>query len=201
MVTDPQQVQALGDPVARSFFLPFLGRENRIAEAAAEVGCSVNAMLYRVRRLVDIGLLELVREEPRAGRPVKVYRSVHPAYFVPFAAAEPGFLRQRVGAHTGPRRNELLDAYVEVLRRDQQHGRLFRRSGKRVETVQRLPDTDVTGRPVVWAEGAVLLTDEEAAKLAAKLRRWYAKAERRSGTGDANARPYLLHTALLPRPE
>src|SRR5690606_2324901 len=35
--------------------------------------------------LVTAGLLEVVEERPRAGRPIKVYRSLHDAYFVPFS--------------------------------------------------------------------------------------------------------------------
>ena len=49
------------------------------------MGCSLNTMLYRIKTLLlRAGLLEVVREEPRKGRAVKIYRSVHDAYFIPF---------------------------------------------------------------------------------------------------------------------
>ena len=41
-------------------------------------------MHYRVRTFLNAGLLKIVREEKRAGLPVKVYRSVADAFFIPF---------------------------------------------------------------------------------------------------------------------
>lgn len=85
-MSDQTQARFLTDPAKKRFLLPFLARERRIAEAAADVGCSINRMLYQVRTLVDCGLVRVLREEPRAGRAIRVYRSVHDAYFIPFAA-------------------------------------------------------------------------------------------------------------------
>ncbi len=74
----------MDDAVAR-FFRPFLARDTTVGEAAAEVGCSPSTMLYRVRTFVRAGLLRVVQERPRAGRPIKVYRSSHDAYLIPYA--------------------------------------------------------------------------------------------------------------------
>lgn len=95
---DEVQARILVDQETRRYFLPFLGREATISEAAAEVDCKPSAMLYRVGTFVRAGLLEVVREEPRAGRAIKVYRSTADAYFVPysltpFATLEEGFRR------------------------------------------------------------------------------------------------------------
>lgn len=66
------------------FFYPFLGHEKTVTEAARELDCKLNAMHYRVKTFLDAGLLKVVRQEKRAGQPVKVYRSVADAFFVPF---------------------------------------------------------------------------------------------------------------------
>ena len=62
----------------------FIGRERSVAEAAHELRLGLDATLYRVRRLHRAGLLELRGMRPRGGRPVKLYRAVHEAWFVPF---------------------------------------------------------------------------------------------------------------------
>ena len=56
--------------------------------AARELDCKVNALHYRVRTFLDAGLLKIVREEKRAGLPVKVYRSVADAFFIPFELSQ-----------------------------------------------------------------------------------------------------------------
>lgn len=95
------QAKLLTDEGASRFFYPFLARELTISEAAAEVGCKASVMLYRAGVLLKAGLLNVVREIPRAGRAIKVYRSVHDAYFVPYA-----FLPHAT----------LEDAFLEIFR-------------------------------------------------------------------------------------
>lgn len=41
-------------------------------------------MHYRAKTFLDSGLLKVVREEKRAGLPVKIYRSIADAFFIPF---------------------------------------------------------------------------------------------------------------------
>ncbi len=62
-----------------------MARECTVAKAAKELGLATNSLLYRVKRFQAAGLLEVVREEKRAGRAVKVYRSAADAFYVPFA--------------------------------------------------------------------------------------------------------------------
>ncbi len=81
-VTDPQASRLLLDPIEFHFFEPFLSREITVGEAAALLGCKPNSLLARVRRMLACGLLEIVREVPRAGRAIKVYRSVADVFFV-----------------------------------------------------------------------------------------------------------------------
>lgn len=83
-VQTEHQVYLLEDPDISNFFAPFPAREQTVTGAARELSCKVNAMHYRVRTFLDAGLLRVGREEKRAGLPIKVYRSVADAFFIPF---------------------------------------------------------------------------------------------------------------------
>ncbi|PYE55668.1 ArsR/SmtB family transcription factor [Deinococcus yavapaiensis] len=83
---DPDAARVLVDPDARAFFTPFVWRERRVGDVAEELGVTVNAVLYRVRQFLRLGLLEVTRIEPRAGRAIRYYRSTSRGYFVPFSS-------------------------------------------------------------------------------------------------------------------
>lgn len=85
---DPAAARVLADAYTRQFFEPFIWRERRVSDVARELGVSTNAMLYRVRQFVRLGLLEVTRTEARAGRAVQHYRSTSQRYFVPFTATD-----------------------------------------------------------------------------------------------------------------
>jgi hypothetical protein len=85
-IKDPEQAKLLTDPESFRYFGPFLARDCTVSQAAKEVGCNVDMMLYRVKTFVEAGLLKVVATEHRRGRPIKVYRSSADAYFVLFAA-------------------------------------------------------------------------------------------------------------------
>ena len=85
-VDDPAAAKLLTQEDYRAVLGVFLGRERSVGEAATELRLGLDATLYRVRRLHQAGLLEVRATRPRAGRPVKLYRAVHDAWFVPFEA-------------------------------------------------------------------------------------------------------------------
>lgn len=85
---DPAAARVLADAYTRQFFEPFIWRERRVSDVAREVGVSTNAMLYRVRQFLRLGLLEVTRTEARAGRAVRHYRATSQRYFVPFSATD-----------------------------------------------------------------------------------------------------------------
>jgi hypothetical protein len=84
-IKDTEQARLLTDPDSFRFFKPFIAQACTVSQAAKEVGCKVDTMLYRVKTFVEVGLLKVVETEHRRGRPIKVYRSSADAYFVPFA--------------------------------------------------------------------------------------------------------------------
>lgn len=86
MVTGPAAAEALTDPTTLRHLAPFLGRALSVAEAARESGEKPNTTLKRVQRFVELGLLQVVQQRQRAGRAIKLYRTVADVFFVPFEA-------------------------------------------------------------------------------------------------------------------
>lgn len=72
-LTAPAAAQVVLNPEQRRFLEPFLGRELGAAQAARELGESVERLAYRVRALERRGLLEVVGSRARKGRPVTLY--------------------------------------------------------------------------------------------------------------------------------
>jgi hypothetical protein len=102
VVTDPAQARLLYDSVARRFLTPFLAREATISEAAATLDADIDAVSYRVRSFLKAGLLQVTGERKRAGRPIKVYRSVHDGYFIPFSTTPFATLEEQALAMLEP---------------------------------------------------------------------------------------------------
>jgi hypothetical protein len=201
VVSDPGQAQFLTDPSKKAFFVPFLAQERRVSEAADELGCALPTMLYRVRRMLEYGLLDVVREEPRAGRPVKVYRSRHDAYFVPFTATPYDTLEQRLTVQGDPIWAGLINAYADALRRSSRFGHhLYRASDHAVRTTDRLPDSTPSGQALFWSDSTIAVRDSDARRLGEQVKAWYDEAHRLglARRGDPTARHYLCVAALLP---
>lgn len=174
-----RQVHLLEDPDLSNFFMPFLAREETVAGAARTLGCKVNAMHYRVRTLLDVGLLEIVRETKRAGLPVKVYRSVADAFFIPFELSRYIDREARMTERYGSILEQIAKA---TLRRERRRGRvgqcLFRDATGDVVSFGgvELPNDDIClnvddpDRPVgADRMGNVFLTEAEARNLQGEL--------------------------------
>ena len=84
MVTDGEAARILTDTAQLRLLEPFFKRETTLSDAAAELSVRLNTLLYRVNKFVELGLLTVVREEPRRGKAVKVYRASAEDFFVPF---------------------------------------------------------------------------------------------------------------------
>ena len=100
----------------RYFLRPFLERESSVAQAAELLGEPLDRTHYRVKRMLQLGILEVTREEARAGRPVKYYRSVGDGLFVPFSltsAADLEESRRRTNAELDAR---LVHAQTVAMR-------------------------------------------------------------------------------------
>lgn len=86
VVTAGAAAEALTDPTTLRQLAPFLGRAVSVSQAARASGEKLNTTYKRVRRFMQLGLLEVAAEMPRAGRATKLYRTVADIFFVPFEA-------------------------------------------------------------------------------------------------------------------
>ncbi|HEX7000722.1 MAG TPA: hypothetical protein VF164_03415 [Trueperaceae bacterium] len=202
VVTDPAAARALLDPSTVRHLAPFLGSELSVSEAAEITGEKPNTVLSRVRRFVALGLLEVSREVPRAGRPIKLYTAVADVFFVPFEASEAESLESALAER---------ERYVEdLLRHNVVRGRLeaLGNWGTRVYRDERgrlqvqtavTPDTNVTmldpGAPAVlsaWRD-AVMLDYEDAKELQRELYELLLRYLRYDGS-----QRYVVHVGMAP---
>lgn len=215
-VTNPPAVKLLTHGRVRRVLGAFLAGEGTVAGAARETGLDIRALHRDVRALCAAGLLAVVREERRAGWPVKVYRAVAPAFFVPFSAT---------GATEVSELGGLPAARYEALYRSAQareFGRAHREQGGGREWGVRLylgpegqveVDTSYEGADLVeagvryqgplglflHAETVVTLTDGEAREVQAELVRLLRRLRTLTLAHEAagSGRPHLLRLGLV----
>lgn len=215
-VTASAAVRLLTHGRVRRVLGAFLAGEGTVAGSARETGLDLRIVHRDVRALCAAGLLTVVREEKRAGRPIKVYRAVASAFFVPFSATGAAELTELGGS---------FDARYEALYRSAQareFGRAHREQGGGREWGVRLylapeghveVDVGYEGADLVeagvryqgpqglflHAETVVTLTDEEAREVQVELVRLLMRLRPRTlahaaaGTG----RPRLLRLGLV----
>lgn len=87
-VEDSRMAKILAHPQDLRYLAPFIGREQRASEVAQALAVPLTTLAYRIRKLLDLGLLEVARIKRRAGSPVKHYRAVADTFFVPFEATD-----------------------------------------------------------------------------------------------------------------
>ena len=116
VVRDAEQAKLLSDPKSFRYFDPFIAQTRTVTAAAEEVGCNLDAMLYRVKTFTKAGLLKIECEEKRAGRPIKYYRSSFDAYFVPFEVTPYAGLEERIREMRQANGESLVPAMARLLR-------------------------------------------------------------------------------------
>jgi hypothetical protein len=197
-VTDPRQAELLTDPTSKQYFAPFLAQHRTVKDAATLVGCALNTMLYRVKVMLGAGLIEVVERRPRAGRTVKVYRSVHDGYFVPFGTTPYATLEDRVAAQGKPIFARLTKAYSAALHEHEHSGHaLMLNEHGAVYTTDLPPETTRDGRPVLFRDITVHLDAAQAQAVAAQLAQAFGAAEQR-GQASEHTSEYMVMVALVP---
>ena len=84
IITQPETAELLVNHKTSRLLVPFMKRELSLTAAAAILGVKLPTLHHHVAKFISAGLLEVTRSEPRAGRPVKHYRSTAKIFFVPF---------------------------------------------------------------------------------------------------------------------
>lgn len=203
-VTDPAMAAILTDPNRVRFLRPFVGRDATVSQVAAELEISPNALLYRVRRMVDAGLLRVVETRPRAGRAIKVYRSSHDGYRVPMSAMRYDDIRHRVDTYGRPLLEDLSRAYTAALLAAPRHDRVIARTRTGdVWSTDLLPTSTRQGDPLLFADTVLWLDQEQAKRVQRRIQE--ALEDALSAADQAHSgsdtKPYFLTGVLLPMPQ
>jgi hypothetical protein len=115
-VSDPKAAEYLSNPNSAVFLYPFIGRERTALEVARAYDIHLNALLYQIKRLLELELLSVVRLEPRKGRAIKIYRATADAFFVPFAATPNITLEAMVNQWSHSLQGVFLKGFASALR-------------------------------------------------------------------------------------
>ena len=174
----------LSESRRRRILLSFVGQERSLSEVSAALEMPLNLLHHHVKRLLTFGILEVVREQRRAGRPIRYYRATADAFFIPAT-----LMASSVGATLSRELRAGLDAAAH-------------------EAAGMVLDLDGAGRPrlrlmgdklpsIPWEAWRLMRLSRKAAmefglELNALLRRYERQA---SDTGPT----YLFHAAFIRR--
>lgn len=179
----PKAAAALLDPAAQAMVLSFTAPAS-IADVARAHGYDLKRLHHHVQRFCRLGLLEVVETKARAGRPIKLYRTTAPAFFVPHAAA-------RELATEGLAR-DLREGLAVAAKRPGKGYYVYadgegtpRREAARSDTPPEAAE--------MWR--ILRLSPEEIAELSAELDQLLTRYLR---SAKGPGRTYLLHAALAP---
>jgi hypothetical protein len=218
-IRDTEQARLLSDPKHNRYFEPFVARDCTVSQAAKEVGCTLDTMLYRVKTFLQAGLLKIVKTEPRRGRPINVYRSSADSYFIPFEVTPFEDVEARVRRQNRENENIMAPIMARVLRQSGREGRYIYRDVKgevwdssstdgstppldlnSVESIKKSVYQRGKDRPVAETiAGDFLLAEEDAKDLLFEFydlsRRYKLKSEGKV------AKRYFYQFVLVPRDE
>jgi hypothetical protein len=214
-IKDAEQARLLTNPESFRYFEPFMARDCTVSQAAKEVKCKVDTMLYRVNLFLNAELLKVVKTQARRGRSVKVYRSSADTYYVPFEVTPfedvEAFFRKSRKAND----DILIPRFAKIIRQTGREGRLIYRDdkgevwtssagsledifvglGNTEKLEQRLQQKRQIGEnssDILW------LTEEEARDFVMELYKVWGKHKRND---KSNRKPYFFDFAFVPMDE
>ena len=202
-VQTPEQARLLSDSAAVQMLQPFLGRKLGAAEAAREAGVSVERLSYRIRQFVAAGLLEYIGEQPRRGRPVRLYQAAGGIFLLfqhtPFEDLEAqisGNLQPIQAAKARALARVLTEVHSDgrVLYRDDTSGKVYSEAASSGSaSMQRSRGSNRIGR--LW------LDETQWAELQAAYDVLSAQVQALETGPREVAKPYLLELTLVPLDE
>ena len=115
IITDPKVAAVLMDESDRSFLGRFFHQPRTVSDVAREVGQERVKVLYRVRKLLKLGILQVARLEPRVGRPIKHYQTSAQRYVVPYAVSPMAGAAEFVEQLEGTLRDTFYESFLSEV--------------------------------------------------------------------------------------
>lgn len=190
------------DARTRRHLEPFFGAARSVGEAAAAQREKPNTVLRRVERYLAAGLLRVAGERSRRGRPIRLYRTVADAFFVPYEATTAESLEEALATREawveGTFKRAVVKARWEAL--GPWGTRIYRDDAGALQVQMAVrPDVDASTldahEPAVlsaWRDG-VYLDFDDAKELQRAL---YELLERY--LGRRGAQRYVVHVGMAP---
>lgn len=174
---------AFANARSRAVLLALAGEERSLRQLAGTTGLRLNLLHYHVTRLQALRLIEVVRSEKRPGRPVKYYRAVARAFFVP---------ARLIGGEVGDKLSAELRERLASARACSGEGTLYFVGDDGGPRMRRIGSDEPAEGAELWS--LLDLTRTDAAALAAEMKALLGRYR-----GRAAGRPYIVHAALVPK--
>ena len=113
-IENREVARRLLEPTTLRVLAPFVGRSRAASAVARELETPLNTLLYQLRGLLEVGLLEVVREERRAGRAIKLYQAVADAFLLPYAVTPAETPEVLLAQEHAPRQERLIQSLVRA---------------------------------------------------------------------------------------
>lgn len=197
-ITDPLQVRSLIRDDAAQYLAPFLHEDHSVSEAATLLRLPLGRVHYWVRSLYDVGLLDVVSETRRKGRPIKRYQAIATEFVVPAEALPENHFAQLMRRSNAEMTDALEAAAPEwVIAGD---FRITASSPRRGSQDRILRAGAAVGSATHQSMCVVRITEVQARELAQELNefrdRWIARSQ-----DESTLTPYMLHIASAPMPD
>jgi len=177
---------------------PFMRCEHSLGSAAEELGMPASSLAYWIGRFQKAGLLSVVRHEPRAGKPIPIYRAMAGEFQVPLDAMPPGMRDEFLNGSRRHMFDEFTKAVDAVAEKYLRRGISVRPHVDRGVEIEFLDAEDELPVSVAESWGVASLTDDEARELQATLQAMSKKySERRDQPGT---KQYVMVLGLAPKP-
>ena len=175
VVEDPLAVEMLTRPEVTRFVVPFLAQDCTAGQAARRLGVRIDTMLYRIGRMMELGLLKQV--PPITGRRRR-YRTVADRFVVPFETTQFETLVEMVLRHNTAPHHQFARSLVAAIQ-GEQGGWMVRihRDGKR--SAERYTVDAAPMGQLDWQMSEMLSEDQPAI--------WYTTHDLRLERADAKA--------------
>ncbi len=183
IIKEPLAAKVFASVRQRKIVQILMAGEKSMSELALATEMQLSLLHYHVSHCEQLGLIEIVREQRRAGRAIKYYRASAKSFFIPA-----DLIVELPGTALTLKLRELLD---QSLARSLQ-GVNFRHDGQRPRA-DLVTDPDLqTGAVELWLD--VGLTSAHAAELAKELQ---ALVDRFRARADETAPRHLVHLAAV----